>query len=113
MHALERYGLVSWICQGSGWRLSRPDKFQFVERFATCGEYTANIVECGRQVVGTRHPRWGDALDAEKMKKCVWVRPSIVAVIEFLEWTEGDRLRHSKFVALREDKNPREVAKEA
>ena len=34
-------------------------------------------------------------------------------VVEFLEWTEGDRLRHSKFVALRDDKNPREVVKEA
>jgi ATP-dependent DNA ligase len=40
------------------------------------------------------------------------VRPKLVAVIEFLEWTEGDRLRHSKFVALRDDKNPREVFKE-
>jgi hypothetical protein len=32
--------------------------------------------------------------------------------IEFLEWTTGDRLRPSKFVALRDDKNPREVVKE-
>ena len=47
------------------------------------------------------------------MKKCVWVGPKLIAVIEFLEWTEGDRLRHSKFVTLRDDKNPREVAKEA
>jgi ATP-dependent DNA ligase len=39
--------------------------------------------------------------------------PKLVAVIEFLEWTEADRLRHSKFVALREDKNRREVTKEA
>jgi ATP-dependent DNA ligase len=46
------------------------------------------------------------------MKKCVWVHPKLVSVVEFLEWTEGDRLRHSKFVALREDKNPREVVKE-
>jgi ATP-dependent DNA ligase len=37
----------------------------------------------------------------------------LVAVIEFLEGTEGDRLRHSKFVALREDKNPRAVVQEA
>jgi len=36
-------------------------------------------------------------------------RPQLVAVVEFLELTEGDRLRHSKFVAFREDKNPREV----
>ena len=34
------------------------------------------------------------------------------AVVEFLEWTEGDRLRHSKFLGLRDDKNPREVVKE-
>lgn len=47
-----------------------------------------------------------------KMKKCVWVRPELVAVAEFLDWTEGDRVRHSKFVALREDKDPREAVKE-
>jgi DNA ligase D-like protein (predicted ligase) len=65
-----------------------------------------NLPETGRA-------RWGEILDTEKMKKCVWVRPKLIAVVEFLEWTEGDRLRHSKFVALREDKNPREVVKEA
>jgi DNA ligase D-like protein (predicted ligase) len=61
----------------------------------------------------TGKARWGDLLDAEKMKKCVWLRPEVVAQIEFLEWTEADRLRHSKFVSLREDKNPQEVIKEA
>ena len=65
-----------------------------------------NLPETGRA-------RWGEILDAEKMKKCVWVRLKLVAVIEFLEWTEGDRLSHSKFVALRDDNNPREVVKEA
>jgi len=42
----------------------------------------------------------------------LWLRPEAVAQIEFLEWTEGYRLRHSKFVGLREDKDPREVVKE-
>jgi len=51
-------------------------------------------------------------LTADDMKKCVWLRPELVAQIEFLEWTESDHLRHSKFVGLREDKNPREVVKE-
>jgi len=60
----------------------------------------------------TRRSRFGEELNAEKMKKAVWLRPEAVAQIEFLEWTEGDRLRHSKFVALRDDKNPREVVKE-
>jgi len=38
----------------------------------------------------TRKARWGEALTAEKMKKCVWVRPEVVAQIEFLEWTESE-----------------------
>ena len=64
-----------------------------------------NLPETGRA-------RWGEILDEEKMKKCVWVRPKLVAVIEFFECTEGDRLRHSKFAALRDDKDPRDVVKE-
>jgi ATP-dependent DNA ligase len=59
------------------------------------------------------HPsRWGENLTAEKMKECVWLRPEAVVQIEFLEWTDVGRLRHSKFGGLREDKNPREVVKE-
>jgi len=60
----------------------------------------------------THKSRWGDELTAEKMKECVWLRPEAVAQIEFLEWTAGDRLRHSKFVGLREDKSARLVVKE-
>jgi DNA ligase D-like protein (predicted ligase) len=60
----------------------------------------------------TRKARWGEALTAEKMQKCVWVRPELVAQIEFLEWTDADHLRHSRFVGLRDDKDPRGVVKE-
>jgi bifunctional non-homologous end joining protein LigD len=60
----------------------------------------------------TRRSRFGEELNSEKMTKAVWLRPEAVAQIEFLEWTEADRLRHSKFVGLREDKNPRSVVKE-
>jgi len=56
--------------------------------------------------------RWGENLTAEKMKECVWLRPEAVAHIEFLEWTEGNRLRHSKFVRLQDDKDPRSVVRE-
>jgi bifunctional non-homologous end joining protein LigD len=42
----------------------------------------------------------------------VWVRPELVAQIEFLEWTESDHLRHSKFAGLRGDKGARTVTKE-
>ena len=60
----------------------------------------------------TRKSRWGDELTAEKMKECVWLRPEAVAQIQFLEWTAGDRLRHSKYVRLRGDKRARDVVKE-
>jgi bifunctional non-homologous end joining protein LigD len=56
--------------------------------------------------------RWGDGLTAKDMEKCVWVRPELVAQIEFLEWTMSDHLRHSKFARLRADKNARSVVKE-
>jgi DNA ligase D-like protein (predicted ligase) len=61
----------------------------------------------------TRKARWGEAMKAEKMKECVWVRPELVAQIEFLEWTDADHLRHSKFLGLREDKDPRLIVKES
>jgi ATP-dependent DNA ligase len=60
----------------------------------------------------TRQSRWGEGLTADDMEKCVWVRPEVVAQIEFLEWTEGDHLRHSKFAGMRDDKDPWSVVKE-
>ena len=56
--------------------------------------------------------RWGQGLTAEKMKECIWVRPDLVARIQFLEWTGADHLRHTKFVALRDDKDPSRVVRE-
>ena len=56
---------------------------------------------------------FGEELNAEKMKKAVWLKPEGVAQIEFLEWTEGNRLRHSKFIRLRDDKKAVDVTKEA
>lgn len=41
-----------------------------------------------------------------------FVRPELVAEIEFTEWTADDRMRHPVFVALREDKRARDVRRE-
>jgi ATP-dependent DNA ligase len=46
------------------------------------------------------------------MKQIQWLRPKLVAQIEYTEWTTGNHLRHSRFVALRDDKAAREVKKE-
>ncbi|HET6834626.1 MAG TPA: hypothetical protein VFH30_12205, partial [Acidimicrobiales bacterium] len=42
-----------------------------------------------------------------------WVRPELVAEVAFTEWTTDGRLRHPRFVGLRDDKRPRDVAREA
>jgi DNA ligase D-like protein (predicted ligase) len=52
------------------------------------------------------------ALTKEEMKNCVWLKPELVAQIEFTEWTPDGHLRHSKFVGLRNDKDAREVVRE-
>jgi DNA ligase D-like protein (predicted ligase) len=59
-----------------------------------------------------RGGRWGEGLTKAKMADCQWLKPVLVAQIDFLEWTAENHLRHSKFVGLREDKNPREVRRE-
>jgi ATP-dependent DNA ligase len=52
------------------------------------------------------------ALTREEMKNCVWVEPKLVVQIEFGEWTPDGHLRHSRFVGLRDDKNPLDVLRD-
>ena len=59
-----------------------------------------------------RSARRGEALTAEVMKKCCWLKPVLVAQIEYTDWTEANHLRHSRFAGLREDKPAREVIHE-
>ena len=56
--------------------------------------------------------RWGEGVTAADMEKCVWLKPKLVAAIEYAEWTPANHLRHSRFVALRDDKDPRKVTRE-
>jgi DNA ligase D-like protein (predicted ligase) len=42
-----------------------------------------------------------------------WVRPRLIAQIAFTEWTRDGRLRHPRFLGLREDKKPKEVVRES
>jgi DNA ligase D-like protein (predicted ligase) len=56
--------------------------------------------------------RWGAGLTAAKMVECKWLKPVLVGQFEFLEWTDVNHLRHTKFVALREDKRARDVGRE-
>ena len=41
-----------------------------------------------------------------------WVKPKLVAQIRFSEWTAGGKLRHPRFLGLRNDKRPEDVVRE-
>lgn len=56
--------------------------------------------------------RWGQGLTADKMAECRWLRPELVAQIEYADWTDASHLRHSKFIGLRDDKPAKEVHRE-
>jgi len=56
--------------------------------------------------------RWGQGLTADKMAQCRWLRPELVAQIEYADWTDASHLRHAKFIALRDDKPAKDVRRE-
>ena len=51
--------------------------------------------------------------DAELRERGVhWVEPELVVQVGFSEWTRDGRLRHPRFLGVREDKDAREVVRE-
>jgi bifunctional non-homologous end joining protein LigD len=55
---------------------------------------------------------WVQGITPSMMKKMHWVNPKFVAEIKFAEWTRDGKLRQPVFLGMREDKNPREIARE-
>jgi ATP-dependent DNA ligase len=52
------------------------------------------------------------SLTRDEMQNCQWLKPLLVAQVEFTEWTLDGRLRHSSFVGLRSDKEPGQIVRE-
>ena len=51
--------------------------------------------------------------DAPRFRDVTGVEPRLVAQCGFAEWTRDGRLRHPRFLGLRDDKDPRKVIREA
>jgi bifunctional non-homologous end joining protein LigD len=53
------------------------------------------------------------SFDGDGPRKGVhWVKPTLVAQVGFTEWTGDGKLRHPRFLGLRDDKKAREVTRE-
>jgi bifunctional non-homologous end joining protein LigD len=55
--------------------------------------------------------RWDQGLTAAEMKRCRWVKPSMVCQVKFTEWTRDDRLRQAVFLGITEDRNSNDVVR--
>ncbi len=52
------------------------------------------------------------AENAPRMKTAVWVKPKLVAQVEFSNWTSDGMVRQASFQGLRDDKKPLEATRE-
>jgi bifunctional non-homologous end joining protein LigD len=64
-----------------------------------------------RKPVLTRAESGG--LTAREYEAIRWVKPVLLCEVAFTEWTQDGRIRHPSFQGLREDKDARDVRKEA
>jgi bifunctional non-homologous end joining protein LigD len=69
-------------------------------------EIAAPVVEEIQEPSGRWRPKGWKASDSR------WVKPRLVAQVQFTEWTSDGILRHPSFLGLRTDKDPREVVRE-
>jgi DNA ligase D-like protein (predicted ligase) len=51
-------------------------------------------------------------VDEIRERDVTWVRPELVCEVGFTEWTRDGRLRHPRFLGLREDKAAKDVVRE-
>ncbi len=69
-------------------------------------ESPAPLVEEIQDPSGRWRPKGWKASDRR------WVKPKLVAQVQFAEWTQDGLLRQASFQGLRNDKNPRDVVRE-
>jgi bifunctional non-homologous end joining protein LigD len=90
----------------------RDGRFEYAGKVGT-GFDTEMLHELGAQMrkLKTDDPPFADPKSI-KERGVTWVQPDLVAQIGFTEWTRDGRLRHPRFLGLRDDKAAKEVVRE-
>jgi ATP-dependent DNA ligase len=60
-----------------------------------------------------KHGGWNEGVSLEEMPTMTWVEPHLVVQVAFVEWTDYGLLRHATYLGIRDDKDPRDVGREA
>jgi DNA ligase D-like protein (predicted ligase) len=85
------------------------DRLRFAGKVGT-GFNGATLERVGKELQRLEQP---DPPFAERrLPRAHWVKPELVAEIAFTEWTRDGKLRHPRYLGLREDKPARDVVRE-
>ncbi len=76
------------------------------------GYDTATLRRLGKQLAGLETSSKPFEDDGSPRSAIHWVKPKLVAQIGFTEWTGDGKLRHPRFLGLRDDKTAEEVTRE-
>jgi bifunctional non-homologous end joining protein LigD len=88
------------------------DEFVFAGKVGT-GFDTKLLLDLRARLDGLEMPKtpFTKAVGLPRLR-AHWVRPEIVVQVAFIEWTVHGKLRHSRLLGLRTDKDARDVVKE-
>jgi bifunctional non-homologous end joining protein LigD len=90
----------------------KDGKLEYAGKVGT-GFDTATLHEMGAQLRALKRsdPAFAEP-ESIKERHVTWVEPKLVAELGFTEWTRDGRLRHPRFLGLRDDKDASEVVRE-
>lgn len=88
-------------------------KLQHVGRVGTgFGTEVAEYLQTRLERLRTDEKPFDNTMTADERRGVRYVRPELVAEVEFRAWTADGHLRHASFRGLREDKPPQEIVRE-
>jgi DNA ligase D-like protein (predicted ligase) len=88
------------------------DAFRYAGKVGTGFDHeTLRDLGARMRAIARAEPPFADA-EAIRERGITWTEPELVAQVAFTEWTRAGRLRHPRFLGLRDDKAAREVVRE-